>query len=221
MPLNSHSAMQYQYQSQELMQSQLMGTSSLDHQQKQRFKDSHANRAKQQQRGSSHEMANMTNSHPGANHGGAKVQGGTQKLNIAEIMSPITNANIQAPTSKKSRSGANAGGYNTNSSNVVSVTHRNVNSQLSQSKRLQQMSRNSRAKLSKQSNYSTAINHNATNVAAAQLQQQNMARSASNHRTAGPKQKLMSTTTSNINKTATNKSSLTLMKAEEQKNRSD
>ena len=48
-----------------------------------------------------------------------------------------------------------------------------------------------------------------------------MARSASNHRTAGPKQKLMSTTTSNINKTATNKSSLTLMKAEEQKNRSD
>jgi hypothetical protein len=67
MPLNSHSAMQYQYQSQELMQSQLIGASTLDHQQKQRFKDSHANRAKQQQRGSSHEMANMTNSHPGAN----------------------------------------------------------------------------------------------------------------------------------------------------------
>lgn len=69
-------------------------------------------------------------------HPGAKIQAGTQKINIAEIMSPITNANIQAPTSKKSRSGANASNYNTNS-NIVSVTHRNVNSQLSQPKRLQ------------------------------------------------------------------------------------
>ena len=84
-----------------------------------------------------------------------KLQGGTQKLNIAEIMSPITNAHIQAPTSKKARSGAHASSYN---HNVVASTHRNVNSQLSQSKRPQQVSRNSRTKLSKQSNYSAAHN---------------------------------------------------------------
>lgn len=108
------------------------------------------------------------------------MQGGTQKLNIAELMSPITNAHIQAPTSKKSRSGAQAVALN---QNIASSTHRNANSQLSQSKRPQQVSRNSRAKLSKQSNYSNSIN----NPGAAASQQQNAARSASNQRTTGPK----------------------------------
>ena len=120
MPLNSHSAMQHQYQSQDLATAQLSAAhTSGDLQQKQRFKDSGANRAKQQQRGSSHEM-NSSNQ-----FGSGKVQGGTQKLNIAEIMSPITNAHIQAPTSKKSRSNVHAGNQN---NNVVSSTHRNVNS---------------------------------------------------------------------------------------------
>ena len=90
------------------------------------------------------------------NLGGARVQGGTQKLNIAEIMSPITNAHIQAPTSKKSRSGAHGGNYNNNG---VSATHRNTSSQLSQSKRPQQMGRNSRTKLSKQGHYNTSNNN--------------------------------------------------------------
>jgi len=92
------------------------------------------------------------------NHlGSGKVQGGiqTQNINIAEIMSPITNAHIQAPTSKKSRSGVTTSSYN----NVASASHRNANSQLSQSKRQHQMSRNSRSKLSKNSNYSSTINN--------------------------------------------------------------
>lgn len=127
-------------------------------------------------------------------------------------MSPITNAHIQAPTSKKSRQGAHASSYNTNQ-NVVSSTHRNVNSQLSQSKRPAQVSRNSRNKLSKQSNYST--NQNTGGTAQNNPQQHIASRSASNHRTTGPKQKFMSTATANMNNNQTTKSSLTLIKTAE------